>query len=303
LCAETGEHLTNPDQAAEAEKAYARWLLSGKPTEPTKQGRRVGGSNKGFWFRKGRGWYTTEGQRKVALLDKTGEHLKDPRTPEEVLKDAYARYRLGLQEQMKREAVGDTALVGRICQDYLDYAKANNRPSTFAKRGEYLFDFCHGLPAKFWDYGRGRPVATPTAADYLHDGYGNRMVGQLIPMDVQRWLDKHPTWAKGTRGKFVGSTTRNGVTTTPNRCGTRLGGNLTGATGPFDCCTASPAQRFIQSHRKPCRSSSGLSEPFTLCFLRLGGMAGACSSFESCVCLPMYSSIRPDRTDRRRSVA
>jgi len=133
------------------------------------------------------------------LLDKTGEHLKAPRTPEEVLKDVYARYRLGLQEQMKREAVGDTALVGRICQDYLDYAKANNRPSTFAKRGEYLFDFCHGLPAKFWDYGRGRPVATPTAADYLHDGYGNRTVGQLIPMDVQRWLDKHPTWAKGTR--------------------------------------------------------------------------------------------------------
>ena len=168
LCAETGEHLIAPEQEAEAEKAYGRWLLSDKPT---KQGRRTGGSNKGYWYRKNRGWYTTEGQLKVPLLDKAGEHLKDPQTPDEVLKDAYARYRLGIQEQMKREAVGDTALIHRICQDYLDHAKTNNRQSTFEKRGEYLFDFCHGLPAKFWDYGRGRQVSEPTAADYIHDGY------------------------------------------------------------------------------------------------------------------------------------
>jgi integrase len=196
LCAETGEHLTTPEQEAEAEKAYARWLLSDKPT---KQGRRAGGSNKGYWYRKNRGWFTTEGQRKVPLLDKAGNHIKDPQTPDDLLKDAYARYRLGLQERMKREAAGDTALVGGICEDYLVYAKGNNRPSTFEKRGEYLFDFCHGLPAKFWDYGRGRRVQKPTAADYIHDGYGNRTVGQLIPMDVQRWLDKHPGWGKGTR--------------------------------------------------------------------------------------------------------
>ena len=196
LCAETGEHLTAPEQEAEAEKAYARWLLSDKPT---KQGRRTGGSNKGYWYRKNRGWYTTEGQLKVPLLDKAGEHLKDPQTPDEVLKDAYARYRLGIQERMKREAIGDTALIARICQDYLDHAKASNRPSTFEKRGEYLFDFCYGLPAKFWDYGRGRQVSKPSDDDYIHDGYGDRAVGQLIPMDVQRWIDKHPTWGKGTR--------------------------------------------------------------------------------------------------------
>jgi integrase len=196
LRAETGEHLTDPQQKEEAEKAYARWLLSDKPA---KQGRRTGGYNKGYWYRNGRGWYTTEGKCKVPLLDKVGKHLKDPQTPDEVLKDAYARYRLGIQERMKREAVGDTAPIGRICQDYLDHAKGNNRPSTFQKRGEFLFDFCHGLTAKFWDYGRGRRVPKPTAADYIHDGYGKLPVGQLIPMDVQRWLDKHSTWGAGTR--------------------------------------------------------------------------------------------------------
>jgi hypothetical protein len=35
--------------------------------------------------------------------------------------------------------------------------------------------------------------------DYLHDGYGAKPVGELLPMDVQQWLDKHPTWRKGTR--------------------------------------------------------------------------------------------------------
>jgi integrase len=45
----------------------------------------------------------------------------------------------------------------------------------------------------------GRKVPKPAKGDYLHDGYGAKPVGQLLPMDVQQWLDKHPTWGKGTR--------------------------------------------------------------------------------------------------------
>jgi hypothetical protein len=166
--------------------------------KPKRTGRKRGGRNAGYWFRAGRGWYTTEGLKKVPLLSEGGDHLKD-REAEPEAERAYARYLLGQQERAKREAVGDTALAARVCQDYLDHCKANNRPSTFTKRGEFLFDFCDGLPARFWDYGNGRRVPKPTAADYTHDGYGGRPVGPLTPMDIQRWFDKHPTWGKGTR--------------------------------------------------------------------------------------------------------
>ena len=161
-------------------------------------GRKRGGHNKGYWFRTGRGWYTTEGIKKTPLLSEDGEHLKD-RDAEAEAERAYARHLLGQQETARRDAVGDTALINRVCQDYLDHCRTNNRPSTFDKRGLFLFDFCYGLPSRFWDKGTGRWVPKPTDADYIHDGYGNRPVGQLIPMDVQQWLDKHPTWSKGTR--------------------------------------------------------------------------------------------------------
>lgn len=36
-------------------------------------GRKVGGHNKGYWFRKGRGWYTSEGANR-RLLDRKAHH-------------------------------------------------------------------------------------------------------------------------------------------------------------------------------------------------------------------------------------
>jgi hypothetical protein len=30
-----------------------------------------------------------------------------------------------------------------------------------------LFDFCFGLPCRFWDYGVDRKVSKPRVADYL----------------------------------------------------------------------------------------------------------------------------------------
>ena len=175
----------------------------GRPPKSEIRGRIAGGHNKGYWFRKGRGWYVTDGQRKIPLLDAVGNHLKAPDTSEDALKEAHARYVLGLQQEAEREATGDTALVLRVVKDYLDYAKSNNRPSTYVKRGEFLFDFCFGLPCRFWDYGKGRKVPKPTPADYLHKGYGDKPIGKLIPMDIQQWLDAHKGWGASTRRMAV----------------------------------------------------------------------------------------------------
>ena len=162
-------------------------------------GRRAGGRNKGYWYRKDRGWYASEGGQPIPLLNSAGSPIKAPDTPESELKESYARYLLERQEKAKQAAMGDKALVLSVVVAYLDYAKANNRTSTYEKRGEYLFDFCFGLPARYWDYGKGKKVSKPKKADYIHKGYGKREVGSLIPMDIQQWVDKHPTWGKGTR--------------------------------------------------------------------------------------------------------
>ena len=127
----------------------------------TARGRQSGGHNRGYWFRKGRGWYATENGKPVLLRAENGDHLKAPDTPADVLERAYARYLLGQQEQARRLAVGDTTPMLRIVQVYLQHCKSNNRESTFRKRGEYLFDFCYGLPPRFWDYDTGRKVPKP----------------------------------------------------------------------------------------------------------------------------------------------
>ena len=151
----------------------------------TRRGRRPGGHNRGYWFRKARGWYATDRGKPLPLRFENGEHLKAEDTPADVLDRAYARCLLGQQEQSLRLAVGDTTPMLRIVQVYLQHCKSNNRKSTFEKRGEYLFDFCYGLPPRFWDYDTGRKVPKSTKDDYLHDGYGAKPVGEFLPMDVQ----------------------------------------------------------------------------------------------------------------------
>jgi integrase len=162
-------------------------------------GRKSGGRNKGYWHYKGRGWFTTDSGKRVPLRGEDGTHLIDPLLPEEEVKKAYARWLLCNKEQAKRQAMGDSATVMRVVNDYLDHAKVSNRPSTYEKRGLFLFDFCFGLSSRFWDYGRGRKVPKPKPAEYIHPGYGEKQVGKIIPMDIQRWLDKHPGWGQSTR--------------------------------------------------------------------------------------------------------
>ena len=109
----------------------------------------------------------------MPLCGKDGGHIKDEETPTETLKDAYAAHRLAKQDADKLTTTGSMALVLKVCQDYLDFAKTNQKEATFTKRGEFLFDLCFGLPCRFWDYGgKRKPTATPTKADKIHDGYG-----------------------------------------------------------------------------------------------------------------------------------
>jgi hypothetical protein len=72
-----------------------------KRKQPTRE-RRVSGHNRGYWFRKGRGWYATENGKSILLRAENGDHLKAEDTPADVLEQAYARYLLGPQEEAWR---------------------------------------------------------------------------------------------------------------------------------------------------------------------------------------------------------
>ena len=162
-------------------------------------GRHKGSRNKGYWFRAGRGWYTTDNGQKIPLRDEKGNHYKDLDTPEELIQQSYARHVLGQRQQTAPDGTPDAVPLVNVITAYLAQCQRDNRCSTFSKRGEFLFDLCFGLPCRFWDYGTGRKVPQPSKADYLHDGYGKQLVGTLTPLDVQKWLDQHKGWGKGTR--------------------------------------------------------------------------------------------------------
>ena len=85
-------------------------------------GRKRGTRNKGYFYRSGRGWYTTEGKRMLALRYEDGEHIKDPKTDERDLKEALARHILSQQEDA--EVINETT-VKDVCIAYLKYAEKN----------------------------------------------------------------------------------------------------------------------------------------------------------------------------------
>ncbi len=164
-----------------------------------KSGRKSGGREKGYWYRKNRGWCVTVGSQPRPLLGDDGTQLKNENESDEVLKKAYAKFILNLEQEEERKASGDKALILSVVDYYLTYAKEENRKSTYDKRGEFLFDFAYGLPARFWDYGDpNRKPPKPTPADYIHSGYGKRTVGSIVPQDVLDWLKVHKGWGKGS---------------------------------------------------------------------------------------------------------
>jgi len=146
----------------------------------SKHGRKGGGKNRGYWFRKGRGWFVTEGISAVALCDDKGNHIKDAKDVEGA-KSAYARYVLRAGDPAKR---GFTVM--EACRLYLDFAKKGSAETYNLRRG-LLYDFCTGYPARFQD-------GEPTAADRIHPGHGGKEARDMTTLDVERWLAAHPGW-------------------------------------------------------------------------------------------------------------
>ena len=123
------------------------------------KGRKPGGHNKGYWYYK-RTRLVRDRRRKASTV--ACRERRAPGCTGSARRGSRKRHTRSVaprqQQRAKREAVGESAVVLSVVQEYLDHAKANNRPSTFQKRGEFLFDFCFGLPSRFWDNGAGRKV-------------------------------------------------------------------------------------------------------------------------------------------------
>jgi integrase len=152
-----------------------------------KPGRAKGRRNRGYFHRKGRGWFTSADEK---LCDPQGNHLRDP-DDHEAAALAYAHH-CTEQAAVLTTPVGDS-IVADVCGRYLEHARRMNADQTYRIRADLLFDFCSGFPPRF----RERPDKA-TASDRIHPGYGNRLWNQLRKIDVEDWLAAHPRW-KSTR--------------------------------------------------------------------------------------------------------
>lgn len=151
------------------------------------RGRRKGGHNKGYSHRTGRGWYVYEGKTAVPLRDEHGKHIKE-RDREQEAKDAYARYVIQ-RGGPKKDGSGIRVREG--CKLYMGSVK---NPKTFRMRGKFLFDFCSGFPARFWNP-KGKPDhPEPTEADHIHLGLGERDMADVKIEDVEKWIEAHSGW-------------------------------------------------------------------------------------------------------------
>ena len=122
--------------------------------------RQRGSRNKGYWFRKGRGWFVRGGKSEIALRDGSGRHIKNEADEEEAQK-AYLAY----SEKLKNPLT-----VANVCRRYLDSIRKGS-PETYRLRASYLADLC--------------------------EGYGERSAMILTRQDLTRWIKAHPGWKDG----------------------------------------------------------------------------------------------------------
>ena len=118
-----------------------------------KPGRRKGRRNRGYFYRKGRGWVASDRGKMVLITFPDGTPIRDRQVEESVLKEAYARFLV--DKQAAEEAVekpgaeAQQVTVEEVCLAYLADTKINGTQQTFEVRADTLFDFCYGLPARF----------------------------------------------------------------------------------------------------------------------------------------------------------
>lgn len=152
-------------------------------------GRPKGSKNKGFFFRKGRGWYARY-QGKAEPLTSDGIHLRDPRRK---LADLNIAYHAWLAQKKDQAPKSSGPTVDEICALYLDDAKANGAKRTYDMRRGTLFDFCSGYPA-----GQRNKAKR---SGRLHPGFGTLLAADVTRKNVNQWLNSHK-WVKCKRIKL-----------------------------------------------------------------------------------------------------
>jgi hypothetical protein len=96
-------------------------------------GTKAAGNEAGvFWL----GGGATDHGRKSPLTDVKGNHYKDSDTPIDLIEEAYARYRLGMQQETDLVATPDAIPLADVLLAYL--AQQENGRSTFEKAGRIL---------------------------------------------------------------------------------------------------------------------------------------------------------------------
>ncbi len=167
-----------------------------------KIGRSKGSRNKGYFFRAGRGWFCKDDKGKfVPLTDEKGTRLKDEKVPESAIKAAHARWLLDIG---RTQPATSAVTVREVCKAYLAHARNDRSRQTFTIRADALYDFSEGFPARFRPRERdgSKPIPKPNPSDRIHDGYGDKPVAELRPIDIDRWVQAHPDWNGGKRTKI-----------------------------------------------------------------------------------------------------
>lgn len=160
-------------------------------TQVGKKRGRKSSSNKGYWFRTGRGWYLSNGK---PLKDGNGCHIKDRQTPAAMLKRAYQTHIVNAKAVEAQPPDSPSPSVMEVCQTYLDHSKQHHNPTTYNQRARLLFDFCTGLPPRFQlTDGRPQPPAH-SDADRIHKGYGRMPADKLTIDDIDQWCAAHADW-------------------------------------------------------------------------------------------------------------
>ncbi len=96
-------------------------------------GRKKGGKNQGYFFRKGRGWVAWDGGAMPYLLHEDGTAIRRADETADVLKDAYARFRL--QRGQEEEQASEFTL-HLVCVAYLQFVQAQGADATLRMRAD-----------------------------------------------------------------------------------------------------------------------------------------------------------------------
>ena len=116
-------------------------------------GRKKGGHNKGYFYRKARGWYVYDTGKAIPLRDEDGTQIKSEKANTDILMDAYAHWRTRREEEVaeqKRAAKRSSGhAVYDICKAYLYDVQVNGSKKTLSDRLDTLFDLCWGIPPEY----------------------------------------------------------------------------------------------------------------------------------------------------------